>query len=462
MDFQNSHFTYLNNTRDSETALYEALWHACAGPSLTIPLAGERVFYFPQGHLEQVEALTNQVIDLPSCNLPSKILCRVINVQLKADPETDELFAQVTLLPEMIQDENATEMEPPLPPPSEFPVHFFCKTLTPSDTSTHGGFSVPKRYADQCLPPLVRVNLIRMQLIPFGFPSNKLISLRLCCLAGHVNSISSQQLVARDLLGNQWCFSHIYRGKPKRHLLSSGWPDFVSSKRLVAGDIVIFLRAENGELCVGVRRAMTPQGSVSSSLSSFHLEVLATAWEALARRTMFTISYKPRTSPEEYIIPFDQYVKSVKNNYSIGMRIQMKMEGYTKPRGTIVGIDDADPVKWPGSLWRHLKVRWDETCTITHLPRVSPWTIELADQTYPIVNPLPMPLSTHNSTALTREGSSAVTSQPSPGNGFSRALQAQQLLRSDEQTHTDSFYPYSPMAPGLPAQLADAFARIII
>lgn len=35
--------------------------------------------------------------------------------------------------------------------------HMFCKTLTASDTSTHGGFSVPRRAAEDCFPPLVGV-----------------------------------------------------------------------------------------------------------------------------------------------------------------------------------------------------------------------------------------------------------------------------------------------------------------
>ena len=33
--------------------------------------------------------------------------------------------------------------------------HMFCKTLTASDTSTHGGFSVPRRAAEDCFPALV-------------------------------------------------------------------------------------------------------------------------------------------------------------------------------------------------------------------------------------------------------------------------------------------------------------------
>lgn len=40
-----------------------------------------------------------------------------------------------------------------LPPRSSS--HMFCKILTPSDTSTHGGFSVPRRAAEDCFPPLV-------------------------------------------------------------------------------------------------------------------------------------------------------------------------------------------------------------------------------------------------------------------------------------------------------------------
>ncbi|KAF6136895.1 hypothetical protein GIB67_018934, partial [Kingdonia uniflora] len=50
----------------------------------------------------KVEASTNQVAEkqMPVYQLSSKILCRVINVQLKAEADTDEVFAQVTLLPE--------------------------------------------------------------------------------------------------------------------------------------------------------------------------------------------------------------------------------------------------------------------------------------------------------------------------------------------------------------------------
>lgn len=402
--------------RDSETALYTELWHACAGPLVTVPREGERVFYFPQGHIEQVEASTNQVADqqMPVYNLPSKILCRVINVHLKAEPDTDEVFAQVTLLPEPNQEESTVEKEPSPPPPPRFHVHSFCKTLTASDTSTHGGFSVLRRHADECLPAL---DMSRQP--------------------------PTQELVAKDLHANEWRFRHIFRGQPRRHLLQSGWSVFVSSKRLVAGDAFIFLRGENGELRVGVRRAMRQQGNVPSSVissHSMHLGVLATAWHAIQTGTMFTVYYKPRTSPSEFIVPFDQYMESLKNNYSIGMRFKMRFEGEEAPEqrftGTIVGIEDADGKRWPDSKWRCLRVRWDETSSIPRPDRVSPWKIEPA-LSPPALNSLPMPRpkrprsnivpSSPDSSVLTREGSCKGTTDPSSANGYSRVLQGQEF-----------------------------------
>lgn len=417
MEGQNGHSTTSNASRvDPEAALYTELWHACAGPLVTVPRERERVFYFPQGHIEQVEASTNQVADqkMPVYNLPSKILCRVINVQLKAEPDTDEVFAQVTLLPEPNQDENAVDKEPSPPQPPRFHVHSFCKTLTASDTSTHGGFSVLRRHADECLPPL---DMSRQP--------------------------PTQELAAKDLHGNVWHFRHIFRGQPRRHLLQSGWSVFVSSKRLVAGDAFIFLRGENGELRVGVRRAMRQQGNVPSSVissHSMHLGVLATAWHAISTGTMFTVYYKPRTSPAEFIVPYDQYMESVKNSYAIGMRFKMRFEGEEAPEqrftGTIVGIEDADPQRWRESKWRCLKVRWDETSTIPRPERVSPWKIEPA-LAPPALNPLPMPRSKRprpnmlpsspDSSVLTREGSSKVTVDPSPASGYSRVLQGQEF-----------------------------------
>ena len=37
--------------------LYMELWKACAGPLVEVPRYDERVFYFPQGHMEQVKLM---------------------------------------------------------------------------------------------------------------------------------------------------------------------------------------------------------------------------------------------------------------------------------------------------------------------------------------------------------------------------------------------------------------------
>ncbi|KAM0947125.1 putative transcription factor ARF family [Dioscorea sansibarensis] len=412
---------------ESDDALYRELWHACAGPLVTVPRVGERVFYFPQGHIEQVEASTNQVSEqqMKIYDLPSEILCRVLNVELKAELDTDEVFAQVTLAPELKQDENSMEKESLPPPPPRPHVHSFCKTLTSSDTSTHGGFSVLRRHADECLPPL------DMSQLP-----------------------PSQELVAKDLHGVDWRFRHIFRGQPRRHLLQSGWSVFVSSKRLVAGDAFIFLRGENGELRVGVRRAMRHQSNVPSSVISshnMHLGVLATAWHAVNTGTMFTVYYKPRTSPSEFIVPYDQYMESLKVNYAIGTRFKMKFEGEEAPErrftGTIISVEDVDSGRWPSSKWRCLKVQWDETSSVPRPDRVSPWKIEPALSP---VNPLPvtrpkrprpqpMPLSSESS-VLIRSGAPKISVDPSQAHGIPTVMHGPEImaLRSNVTDSSDS------------------------
>ncbi|EOX99641.1 Auxin response factor 2 isoform 2 [Theobroma cacao] len=413
---------------DSGDELYRELWHACAGPLATVPRQGDLVFYFLQGHIEQVEASRNQVSDqqTPAYDLPPKILCRVVNVQFKAESDTDEVFAQVSLLPLPKQDENSVEKEGELPPAQRARVHSFCKTLTASDTSTHGGFSVLRRHADECLPPL------DMSKQP-----------------------PTQELVAKDLHGNEWRFRHIFRGQPRRHLLQSGWSLFVSSKKLVAGDAFIFLRGETGELRVGVRRAMRQASNVSSSVissQSMHIGVLATAWHAVSTGTMFTVYYKPRTSPAEFIVPFHKYMESIKNNYSIGLRFKMRFEGEEAPEqrfsGSVIGYEDADPIRWPGSKWRCLKVHWDETSPFHRPDRVSPWKVEPALP--PAVDVLPnsrlkrshanVASSPSDSLVLTREGSSKTTMDSSLDNGFRRTLQGQKSL-SQRDTLAESKYP---------------------
>lgn len=53
------------------------------------------------------------------------------------------------------QEQKDTYLPVELGVPNRQPTNYFCKTLTASDTSTHGGFSVPRRAAEKVFPPLV-------------------------------------------------------------------------------------------------------------------------------------------------------------------------------------------------------------------------------------------------------------------------------------------------------------------
>ncbi|XP_027335928.1 auxin response factor 9-like isoform X4 [Abrus precatorius] len=317
--------------------------------------------------MEQLEASTNQELNqrIPLLKLPTKILCRVVNVHLLAEQETDEVYAQITLVPESNQDE-PTSPDPcttELPRP---PVHSFSKVLTASDTSTHGGFSVLRKHATECLPAL-----------DMSQPT------------------PTQELVAKDLHGYEWRFKHIFRGQPRRHLLTTGWSTFVTSKRLVAGDTFVFLRGDNGELRVGVRRLSRQASSMPSSVissQSMHLGVLATASHAVATQTLFVVYYKPRTS--QFIIAVNKYLEAMDNKVGVGMRFKMRFEGDDSAEtdrrfsGTIVGVEDISP-HWINSKWRSLKVQWDEPSAVPRPDRVSPWEIEpfVASSSTPSVQP---------------------------------------------------------------------------
>ncbi|GJX16120.1 auxin response factor 8 [Tanacetum coccineum] len=338
--------------------LNSELWHACAGPLVSLPTLGSRVIYFPQGHSEQVAATTNKEIDghIPNYpSLPPQLICQLHNVTMHADVETDEVYAQMTLQPLTEQEQKDTFLPVELGVPSRQPTNYFCKTLTASDTSTHGGFSVPRRAAEKVFPPL-------------DFSQQP----------------PCQELIARDLHDVEWKFRHIFRGQPKRHLLTTGWSVFVSAKRLVAGDSVLFIWNEKNQLLLGIRRATRPQTVMPSSVlssDSMHIGLLAAAAHASATNSCFTIFFNPRASPSEFVIPLSKYVKAVYHTrVSVGMRFRMLFEteesSVRRYMGTITGIGDLDPARWPNSHWRSVKVGWDESTAGERQPRVSLWEIE--------------------------------------------------------------------------------------
>ncbi|KAJ1377196.1 PB1 domain [Sesbania bispinosa] len=375
--------------KEGEKSLDPQLWHACAGGMVQMPQVNSKVFYFPQGHAEH--AHTN--VDL---RVPALILCRVAAVKFMADPETDEVFAKIRLVPLRNSELGFDEEGGDVLESSEKPASF-AKTLTQSDANNGGGFSVPRYCAETIFPRL-----------------------------DYSAEPPVQTVVAKDVHGELWKFRHIYRGTPRRHLLTTGWSTFVNQKKLVAGDSVVFLRAENGELCVGIRRAKKGIGGGSEASSgwtsasgsgsgncgigsygafSFFLreenkplrngcvgslsgrtkvrpEAVMEAVTLAASNQPFEVVYYPRASTPEFCIKASAVRAAMKVQWCSGMRFKMPFETEDSSRiswfmGTIASVQVVDPIRWPNSPWRLLQVTWDEPDLLQNVKRVSPWLVEL-------------------------------------------------------------------------------------
>ncbi|MFS7986623.1 putative transcription factor B3-Domain family [Helianthus anomalus] len=159
--------------------------------------------------MEQLEESMNQELNqrIPHFNLKSKILCRVVHTQLLAEQDMDAQSDPTS------PDECKSESARPT-------VRSFYKVLTTSDTSTHGGFTVLRKHANECLPAL-----------------------------DMTQATPTQELSAYDLHRTEWRFKNIFRGQLRRHLLTTGWSTFLTNKQLVDGDSFVFLRGKQLITC---------------------------------------------------------------------------------------------------------------------------------------------------------------------------------------------------------------------
>lgn len=66
------------SSSSSSSSIHEELWRACAGPVTVQHKKGDLVVYFPQEHLERAGSSIGTLLS----DLPSRILCRVVDVQL--------------------------------------------------------------------------------------------------------------------------------------------------------------------------------------------------------------------------------------------------------------------------------------------------------------------------------------------------------------------------------------------
>lgn len=359
--------------KEVDKCLDPQLWHACAGGMVQMPPVSTRVFYFPQGHAEHACG----PVDFRNCpRSPPCILCRVAAINFMADPETDEVFAKIRLAPVSGNDPGYEDdgvgglagSEPQEKPAS------FAKTLTQSDANNGGGFSVPRYCAETIFPRL-------------DYSADPPV----------------QTILAKDVHGETWKFRHIYRGTPRRHLLTTGWSTFVNHKKLVAGDSIVFLRADNGDLCVGIRRAKRgigggpesssgwnpaggncamPYGGFSAFLredenklmrngngnneslmgkGKVRPESVIEAATLASNGQPFEVVYYPRASTPEFCVKASLVKSALQIRWCSGMRFKMAFETEDSSRiswfmGTISSVQVADPQRWPESPWRLLQV----------------------------------------------------------------------------------------------------------
>ncbi|AQK66414.1 Auxin response factor 16 [Zea mays] len=395
----------MERERESDRCLDPQLWHACAGGMVQMPAVHSKVYYFPQGHAEHAQG----PVDLPAGRVPALVLCRVAAVRFMADPDTDEVFAKIRLAPVRPNEpgyaDDAIGAAAASGAQEDKPASF-AKTLTQSDANNGGGFSVPRYCAETIFPRL-------------DYSADPPV----------------QTVLAKDVHGVVWKFRHIYRGTPRRHLLTTGWSTFVNQKKLVAGDSIVFMRTENGDLCVGIRRAKKggiggpefmhhhhqqpppPQGGGYAGFSMFlrgeedggkMMAAAATRGKAARVRVRpeevveaanlavsgqpFEVVYYPRASTPEFCVKAGAVRAAMRTQWCPGMRFKMAFETEDSSRiswfmGTVSAVHVADPIRWPNSPWRLLQVAWDEPDLLQNVKRVSPWLVELVSN-MPVIHHL--------------------------------------------------------------------------
>ncbi|KAH6804023.1 auxin response factor 16 [Perilla frutescens var. frutescens] len=389
-------------SKPMEKCLDPQLWHACAGGMAQIPPPNSKVYYFCQGHGEHANA---RVDFMKFPRIPPLILCRVASIKYLADSESDEVYAKIRLMPLGGDEPDVCDEESGFvgldKSEEREKTNSFAKTLTQSDANNGGGFSVPRYCAETIFPRL-----------------------------DYSAEPPVQTILAKDVHGVVWKFRHIYRGTPRRHLLTTGWSNFVNQKKLVAGDSIVFLRAENGDLCVGIRRAKRGIGGgaeVSCGWNTGGLgfsgflgenvvglgiggggrrelglkergnvkaEAVVEAASLAANGQAFEVVYYPRAGSPEFVVRESAVKAAMRVQWCSGMRFKMAFETEDSSRiswfmGTISSVQVDDSIHWPNSPWRLLQVVWDEPDLLQNVKRVNPWLVEL-------VSTMPMPAVHHH------------------------------------------------------------------
>lgn len=332
----------------------ESFWFAVAGPGVEIASHQSYVYYFPQGHLEQSEAMSI-VNDHIFPILPSMIHCQVISVQLEFDAVSEEPFAKFILQPTGL----LRGGEGSVRGYNDNDFVYFVKTLTPSDMNA---LWVPKYWANKIFP-------------------------QLDC----EKEAPAQSLSLTDPFQDSWTMEHVYGGDPLHHQLTAGWFQYVVEKYLISGDSVVLMRRKStNELFIGIRRADKLEGSSEE-------EVIVTELQKAVKRMSFQICYYPRMGVPNFVVLAEKVERSLLMGWKFGMAVTVGVDSddARKSLRTPGYVNAAEPPvfgEWRGSPWRMIEVcfyiYYSRNCNLLtlmflqvktpmHMKKVSPWEVEI-------------------------------------------------------------------------------------
>lgn len=324
--------------------LDRSIWLAFAGITNKIPAVGSQVYYFPEGHAEQ------SFPPMKTDEIPVRkthIRALLSDVSFHADRESDEVFARMMLDPRVPvcgllgRERSKKEEEEELQDYGGVVSH--SKVLTLSDSNNGGGFSVPKDCAT------------------FVFPQLDL-----------KEEMPVQSVTVRDLQGNVLKFRHVFRGSPRRHLLTTNWSKFVNSKNIIAGDKIIFARDRSGELYVGFRRSVKPMAVAPEALvrtnRGFWRYGRGRVPIALVKKAMnlaemglpFEVIYYPRAGLQNFVVEVEAVDRALMVDWAPGMKVkagaEMEDGSLDWYKGTVLELNQKDSALWSQSPWRKIKV----------------------------------------------------------------------------------------------------------
>ncbi|XP_020574105.1 auxin response factor 10-like [Phalaenopsis equestris] len=324
------------------------IWKELAVNSPALPRTGSSVYYFCNGHAEQCPSFPQDLYT--AFTFP----CHLAAVNLHADPTTEQAFA---------------------PPP---PAAAAAELSSPAMDATPIAGGVIS----------VAITLTKSET---NYKSKSFLSLPES--AGRVFHPlgTGEEVDVFDLNNRRWRFQHFYGGNPAKHMLTEGWSYFALSKMLVAGDVVVFMRDEDGVILVGCRRCGDDEGGEAPAIKGssnrscrfdaearkkredLEMVLRALRWAEEDGEGVVEGKYYPDTKLPVYVVEKEVVDEALKVKWASGMCVGKRWERANGLMFWLYGTISSLSLESADTPWRMLEVIWDETDKKT---RENPWDVK--------------------------------------------------------------------------------------